>query len=199
MSLRYLTTIALVTVVAAGCSPRQQPAPPAPDPVAVERSAADRAAADRAAAERAAADRAAAERAAAERATAERMARAREVLTERVHFEFDSDRITSDAQERLRTKAAILRANPGLAIRIEGHADERGTTEYNLALGQRRAEAVRAFLAGFDIAHDRMSTVSYGKERPLTEGSSESAWAMNRRAEFTATRGEISTVPAEVR
>jgi peptidoglycan-associated lipoprotein len=197
MSLRHLFTLALTLFVIAGCSRRQAPAD-SPDQ-AYERAEAARAEAARAAA--AAEEAARRERAEAEGAMAREreLARVREILTERVHFEYDSDRITSDAQDRLRVKAAILRANPGLAVRIEGHADERGTTEYNLALGQRRAEAVRAFLAGFDIANDRMSTVSYGKERPLVEGSSEDAWRMNRRAEFTATRGELVNIPPEVR
>ncbi|HET7230660.1 MAG TPA: OmpA family protein, partial [Longimicrobium sp.] len=97
------------------------------------------------------------------------------------------------------TKAIVLRSNPGVRIRIEGHADQRGSTEYNLALGQRRAEAVRAYLVNLGIDGSRLATTSYGKERPLVEGDDEDAWARNRRAEFSVTGGQIVTVPPELR
>jgi peptidoglycan-associated lipoprotein len=197
MSLRHVTILALVALLAAGCGRRQVEVAPVAEQTAAERAAAERAAAERAAADRAAAERTAADREARERET--RVVRAMEALTERIHFDYDSERLTSEAQARLRTKAAIMRDNPGVSIRVEGHADERGSTEYNLALGQRRAESVRAFLAGFGIAPERIATVSFGKERPLREGSGEDIWAMNRRAEFNITRGEIVTIPAEVR
>lgn len=143
-----------------------------------------------------------------ERAEAEERARrereaataaAREALTEIVFFEYDSDAITGEAEQRLQLKAAVLRDNPTVRIRIEGHADQRGSTEYNLALGQRRAESVRAYLANFGIDPSRFATTSYGKERPLEEGEGEEVWARNRRAEFAITGGEIVTVPAELR
>jgi peptidoglycan-associated lipoprotein len=126
-------------------------------------------------------------------------ARAREVLTEIVFFEFDSDEITSDAAELLRLKAAVLSANPNVRLRIEGHADQRGSTEYNLALGQRRAEAVRVFLADYGVDTSRFATTSYGKERPLMEGTDEFAWSRNRRAEFAVVGGQVTTVPRELR
>ncbi|HLL81461.1 MAG TPA: OmpA family protein, partial [Longimicrobium sp.] len=95
----------------------------------------------------------------------------------------------------LRAKAEILRANPTVRIRVEGHADQRGSTEYNLALGQRRAEAVRAWLGAYGIDAGRVSTLSYGKERPLDDGSDEGALARNRRAEFAITGGQLVTAP----
>jgi peptidoglycan-associated lipoprotein len=135
------------------------------------------------------------EREALERETA----RAREVLTEIVFFEFDSDELTADAAELLRLKAAVLVANPNVRLRIEGHADQRGSTEYNLALGQRRAEAVRVFLSDYGVDTSRFATTSYGKERPLMEGDDEFAWSRNRRAEFALTSGQVTTVPRELR
>lgn len=126
-------------------------------------------------------------------------AAAREVLTEIVFFEYDSDEITGEAEDLLRMKAAVLEANPSVRMRIEGHADQRGSTEYNLALGQRRAESVRAFLANYGVDPDRFSTTSYGKERPLVEGDGESAWSRNRRAEFAVTGGEVRVAPEGIR
>ena len=76
-------------------------------------------------------------------------------------------------------------------MRLEGHADERGSTEYNLALGSRRAESVRDFLSGFGISADRLMTTSFGEERPLVSSSDETSWAQNRRVEFSITGGEI--------
>ena len=134
----------------------------------------------------------------AERDRLGRVARARESLSDIIYFEYDSNELTADAQEKLRTKIAILRANPGLRVQVEGHADERGSTEYNLALGQRRAETVREYLAGFGIDGARVQTISYGEERPIVEGTTESAWSRNRRAEFSVAGGEITTIPAEV-
>lgn len=124
---------------------------------------------------------------------------ARDALTDIVFFEYDSDEINSTAEAKLQSKAAVLRANPGVRIRVEGHCDQRGSTEYNLALGQRRAEAVRAYLINLGIDGGRISTLSYGKERPLVEGEDEDSFARNRRAEFAVTGGTLTTVPAELR
>lgn len=120
------------------------------------------------------------------------LAPVREALTEIIYFEYDSDEIRGEAEERLRAKAEILRANPTVRLRIEGHADQRGSTEYNLALGQRRAEAVRTFLEGYGLDAGRFSTLSYGKERPLSEGEGEDTFARNRRAEFVVTGGDFA-------
>ena len=106
------------------------------------------------------------------------------VLGERVHFEFDRSRITDEAAAVLQRKAEVLRAHPNLRVTIEGHCDERGSLEYNMALGQRRAESARRYLTGLGLSGDMFSTVSYGEERPIAQGSSESAWQQNRRGEF---------------
>lgn len=106
------------------------------------------------------------------------------VLRERVHFEFDRSRITDESAAVLQRKAEVLRAHPDLRVTIEGHCDERGSLEYNMALGQRRAESTRRYLTGLGLSGDMFSTVSYGEERPIAQGSNESAWQQNRRAEF---------------
>ncbi|KIH77642.1 peptidoglycan-associated lipoprotein [Geoalkalibacter ferrihydriticus] len=103
---------------------------------------------------------------------------------ERVHFEFDAFTLSSRAQEILTRNAAYLRANPEVKVLIEGHTDERGSDEYNLALGERRAQAVRNFLVSLGIAAERLSIISYGEELPLDPANHEDAWAKNRRAEF---------------
>ena len=99
-----------------------------------------------------------------------------------VNFGFDSAELTVSARSTLNRQAAFLSLNPDLMIVIEGHADERGTREYNLALGDRRATAVRDYLVAKGINSARVRTVSYGKERPAVAGSDEAAWAKNRRA-----------------
>ncbi|MEC8109332.1 MAG: peptidoglycan-associated lipoprotein Pal [Pseudomonadota bacterium] len=99
-----------------------------------------------------------------------------------VNFDFDSAELTVSARSTLNRQAAFLSLNPDLMIVIEGHADERGTREYNLALGDRRATAVRDYLVAKGINSARVRTVSYGKERPAVAGSEEAAWAQNRRA-----------------
>lgn len=102
-----------------------------------------------------------------------------------VYFALDSWALDDGARAALDANARVLRDNVSLNIRIEGHCDERGTVEYNQALGEKRAEAVKQYFADAGIATSRMSTVSFGKERPAVEGSDEAAWSRNRRAEFT--------------
>ena len=99
-----------------------------------------------------------------------------------VYFAYDSSALTSVGQEILARQAAFLKANPSITVTIEGHADERGTREYNLALGDRRASASRDYLLAQGINAARVRTVSYGKERPAVLGSTKVAWAKNRRA-----------------
>lgn len=105
-------------------------------------------------------------------------------FSDHVPFAFDSAALSPLAQDVLRRKAAWLNDNPADIVVVEGHCDERGTAEYNLALGERRAESARAFLIDLGIASSRLSTISYGEERPLDPGSNEEAWAKNRRAQF---------------
>lgn len=105
-------------------------------------------------------------------------------LNEDIHFEFDSSVLLPDAQEILRRKAEWLRYNPYVHAVIEGHCDERGTNEYNLALGERRAASAKAYLVDIGIHASRLTTISYGEERPVDPGHNEEAWAKNRRAHF---------------
>lgn len=120
---------------------------------------------------------------------------ARSTLEEMVFFDYDMSEIRDDAATRLRAKVAILRASPQVQFRIEGHADERGSTEYNLALGNRRAEAIRQFLTGFGLAENRFEIVSFGEGRPLQQGDNEAAWARNRRGQFVITAGANAINP----
>ena len=99
-----------------------------------------------------------------------------------VYFGFDSSELAGEAQATLDRQAAFLNVNPTMVVIIEGHADERGTREYNLALGDRRAVAVRDYLLAKGLNVARVRTVSYGKERPAVSGSNEESWAKNRRA-----------------
>jgi len=99
-----------------------------------------------------------------------------------VYFGFDSSELDGEAQATLDRQAAFLNVNPTVVVIIEGHADERGTREYNLALGDRRAVSVRDYLLAKGLDAARIRTVSYGKERPSVAGSNEEAWAKNRRA-----------------
>ena len=106
------------------------------------------------------------------------------VLQEDIFFEFDKATLTPEARETLTKNGGWLRTNPDVVITIEGHCDERGTNGYNLALGDRRAESVKIFLADLGVDRSRLATVSFGEERPLDRGQGEAAWAQNRRAHF---------------
>ena len=99
-----------------------------------------------------------------------------------IYFDTDMYDIDSEDEARLASQAAYLRQYPNIRVTVEGHTDERGTREYNLALGERRADAAKNYLVGLGIAANRITTVSYGKERPVALASNESAWAQNRRA-----------------
>ncbi|HEX5679728.1 MAG TPA: peptidoglycan-associated lipoprotein Pal [Desulfobacterales bacterium] len=103
---------------------------------------------------------------------------------EDIFFGYDSSSLTTQAQDVLRKKAAFLKANPNVKVTIEGHCDERGTNEYNLALGEARAKSAKAFMVDLGIPAARMATISYGEERPLVQGRSEESFAKNRRAHF---------------
>ena len=104
------------------------------------------------------------------------------VAADRIFFDTDRSNVDSDDQEVLRSQAAWLIAHPSVRIRVEGHCDERGTREYNLALGERRANAAKNYLSTLGVDLSRISVVSYGKERPDALGSDEQAWSKNRRA-----------------
>jgi peptidoglycan-associated lipoprotein len=105
-------------------------------------------------------------------------------LLKNIHFDFDKYDIRPRDAEILKQNAALLMKNPSVKIQIEGHCDERGTIEYNLALGERRANAAKKYLGSLGLPSDQMSTISYGKERPEDPGHNEEAWAKNRRDHF---------------
>ena len=99
-----------------------------------------------------------------------------------VYFGYDSSTLTDEAQATLMRQAGFLKGNPSMTVTIEGHCDERGTREYNLALGERRATAARDYLLAQGVNAARIRVISYGKERPVAAGSTESSWSKNRRA-----------------
>ncbi|UCC82299.1 MAG: peptidoglycan-associated lipoprotein Pal [Gemmatimonadota bacterium] len=179
----WLVALGLVAVMAAcgGGAPEPEPEPE-PEPQ-VEEPTVDEAAERARLEEEARLRREEEER---RRAEAERN-RVLAVIAERVHFDFDKSDIRPDAAEVLQRKVTVLREYPGVELRIEGHCDERGSNEYNLALGQRRAEAVRRYLVSYGVDVGRFATISYGEERPVARASNEDAWAQNRRAEFNVT------------
>src|ERR687896_926742 len=113
----------------------------------------------------------------------------RNTLREVIHFDFDESDLRDDARARLDAKLPILLANPGVTLRISGHADERGSDEYNLALGQRRAAAAKRYLTERGVADGRIETASFGEEQPVAAGGDEASDAANRRAGFEITRG----------
>lgn len=189
MKLRHAAVLALAAATLVGCKKKRPADGPTNTPVAAADSAAQADSVAREEQRRRERDRARADSAA---AIARETERVRAALSEMVFFEYDSFDLTPEAQDRLRAKAETMRENPTITLRIEGHADQRGSTEYNLALGQRRAEAVRTFLEGYGLDAGRFSTLSYGKERPLAEGEAEDSFARNRRAEFVVTGGDFA-------
>jgi peptidoglycan-associated lipoprotein len=108
----------------------------------------------------------------------------RQFLNEHVYFDFDRYNIRADQIPTLQSKVAFLNQNPTASAEIQGHCDERGTEAYNMALGDRRAKAAYNYVVGQGISGGRLSTVSYGKDRPLVAGDDEASWAQNRRAQF---------------
>ena len=195
LSLLALAVVAGAVTAAACGGPK--PPPQAPTPQANADSAA--------LAERARQDSIDAANRAAQAAEAERVRRQHEadslaavgqtteavrlLLAAMIHFDYDKAVLRGDDVGTLDQKVAILQANPALRIRISGHCDERGSDEYNLALGNRRATAAKQYLVSHGIDAGRIETISYGEERPLAQGHDESAWAQNRRDEFEIISG----------
>jgi peptidoglycan-associated lipoprotein len=189
-----IATLSVATLDACHKKPAPEPIPAAtpvrgPDADSARRAQeeAARLAAQRAAAQRRADSIAAAE--AAGRDAASISASLRATLTATVHFDLDQSDLRPTDKSILDAKIPVLQANTGVMIRVSGHADERGSDEYNLALGQRRAAAAKAYLVQHGIADSRIETISYGEERPVAQGSDENAFAQNRRAEFEITAG----------
>jgi peptidoglycan-associated lipoprotein len=112
---------------------------------------------------------------------------------QRIHFDFNSSELTAGTRNALMENVELLRKNATVKVEIQGHCDARGTSEYNLALGDKRARAVVDYMVRAGIEQARLTLVSYGKERPLEDAESETAWAKNRRAEF-----RVTWVPQEV-
>ncbi len=187
---RVAPALLFVVAAIAACGKKPETAP-APEPAPVNQDSIDaaRARADSiAAAEAARRDSIARAQAEADRLRAEHQA-ALATLTAPIYFDFDSDALTSQASAALDAKLGILNANPDTRIRIAGNTDERGSDEYNLALGQRRAAQAKRYLTQRGVADSRIDIISYGEERPAADGHDESAWSQNRRDEFEITGG----------
>jgi peptidoglycan-associated lipoprotein len=180
-SLLMLLTSAAFAVACGGKAAPEEPAPeptptaaPTPPPEPVDDNSAER------------------ERLEKERMEREAAEKARTVsadLAAMINFDYDQAQVRPADQQTLDRKAAILAANPQVKLRISGHADERGSDEYNLALGNRRASAAKRYLENKGVDASRLEVVSYGEERPLNPGSDETAFAQNRRDEFEITAG----------
>lgn len=102
--------------------------------------------------------------------------------TDRVYFDYDAYNLDSDDQRSLASQVAWLKQFPSTRVEVQGHADERGTRDYNIALGERRAQSVKSYLVAQGIAENRIQTISFGKDKPLDPGSNEAAWSRNRNA-----------------
>ena len=118
-----------------------------------------------------------------------KLAATRARLLETIYFEYDADELRDDAKANLDSKISVLNANPAVKIRIAGHCDERGSDEYNIALGRRRAEAAKRYLTDRGVDASRIETASFGRERPAVQGTTEEAWSRNRRDEFEIVAG----------
>ncbi|WP_373061278.1 OmpA family protein [Gemmatimonas sp.] len=118
-----------------------------------------------------------------------KLAATRARLLETIYFEYDADELRDDAKSNLDAKISVLNANTAVKIRIAGHCDERGSDEYNIALGRRRAETAKRYLTDRGIDAGRIETASFGRERPAVQGTSEEAWSRNRRDEFEIIAG----------
>ena len=104
-----------------------------------------------------------------------------------VHFDFDTFNLSEEARTTLKDNAQWLKSHKSIKVQVEGHCDSRGTQEYNLALGQKRSESVRKYLTDLGVGAKRLSTISYGEEKPLNSEETEEAWSKNRRAQFVIT------------
>lgn len=189
-----LVLMGLGVALAVACSrpqPEPTPQPNADSIAAAERARAESLAADSARRAQEEAERIARQRAAdSAAAVAATTAEVRNMLATMIHFDFDRSNIRpGEDQSVLDQKVAILTANPDLRIRISGHCDERGSDEYNLALGNRRANSARQYLISHGIDASRIETASFGEERPIAMGHDEESWAQNRRDEFEILSG----------
>jgi len=193
---RLLVLGVLVIAVVSACRKRQPEVAPQPvnttPPETCDQRCRD---SIRAADERRRADSIANEERRRKEAADRALAALRATLAEKVFFDYDQSMITDESRAALDRKLPILRANAGLRLRISGHADERGSDEYNIALGQRRAVAVKRYLMDQGIDGGRLDVVSFGEEQPAVQGGTEDAFALNRRAEFEITAGGENLTP----
>lgn len=181
-----------VAVVAAGCSrkPRSRPTPSRINTDSLIREQARQDSVARADAARQASAAAAAAAAAAGPVTAAPVSSSeRAIIANTIYFDLDESALADESRAAVEAKAPVLLRHPDLRIRITGHADSRGSDEYNLALGLRRAAETKRYLAALGIGEDRIEIVTMGEERPAVAGETEEAWALNRRAEFEVISG----------
>ena len=165
----YALAITLVTTAAMGCKSRRDPVPePAFDTGAGDRTTYEQTTGD-----------------GLPDIDIENLLFSRDTGLRTIYFDFDSSALRPDAIRDLNYNADLMKQAPNAIIQIEGHTDERGTQEYNLALGERRAQSVREYLIRMGVSGNRLITISYGEEAPAVLGSNEAAWAQNRRAEFS--------------
>ena len=174
MNLKHWTLVGLGALAIAGCAKKPKPEPMAePKPPAMERPEPPRAA------EPPKVDEDALRR--------QRIqARIAEVFKP-IYFGYDQSTLSAEGQSTLQEIGKLMKEVPEITARVEGHSDERGSNDYNLALGERRAKSVNDYLASYGIQATRLSTISYGEEKPAVEGHDEGSWAKNRRVEFTTT------------
>ena len=193
MRARRLAVTALIpfSMMSMACRNRQvAPAPPPAPGIATSPSPDSNAEAERAAAE--ARDRAERERLERERLARERLASERmRVMTANIYFDLDRSDLSAEARSTLDAKLGVLASSPEIRIRIAGHTDERGSDEYNVALGQRRAAAAKRYLVQRGIDTNRIDVTTFGEERPVCTDSHEGCWSQNRRDEFEITSGLV--------
>lgn len=182
--MQLVLVTALVTVALLACAKKDEPVvnPTVKEAPATTKNMSSADSATAAERERLEAERLAAERLEAERAKVEAMIN--KIMSDEVYFDFDRSELTASAKELLTQVGDILLKEPRFTITVAGHTDARGTEDYNMTLGSKRSEKVKAFLVAYGVSSSRMETVSYGKENPKVEGQSEEAFAQNRRANF---------------
>jgi peptidoglycan-associated lipoprotein len=187
---RVIPAALVVAVLAAACGKKPQPAPPpapaaAPQPAGPNQDSIDAARRDSIARAQRIADSLRAE----QDRMAAALAAARNTITQLIYFDYNKADLTDQDKATLDAKIPVLNANPGLRIRVAGNCDARGSDEYNLALGQRRAAAAKRYLTDHGVDASRIDVISYGKERPVAQGDTEEAYAQNRNDQFEITAG----------
>lgn len=183
--LKWAGLLLLLAVLIAGCAKKPEPLvePPGPTAAELEQARMDSIQqAEQLAAEKAAEEQARKDAEALAKKEAEQAAQAAKSSLQIIYFDFDKYNLRSDARKAAELNAGVLKNFADWKVLIEGHCDERGTDEYNLALGERRAKTVKDFFITYGLDASRFSTVSYGEERPAVPGHSEDAWSKNRRA-----------------